>query len=158
MITADLQTALCTGLAPLFEIDPEPMPDGSARLFTPFMFDDGTMGVIFVSLNDGRYVITDGGETLGCLWQRTGGRELSAKQQYLLGKVCYPASEVTFRQGELTTHCDRPEELAAAVFRLGQAMLRVSDLWFLDPYSTVGMKYNTADDKSVAPPAKGIAV
>lgn len=158
MITADLQAALCAGLAPLFEIDPEPMPDGGARLFTPFMFDDGTMGVIFVSLNDGQYAITDGGETLGGLWQRTGGGELSAKQRYLLGKVCNPASEVTCRQGELTTHCDRPEELAAAVFRLGQAMLRVSDLWFLEPYSTAGMEYNAADDKPAAPPAQGIAV
>ena len=158
MITADLQSALCAGLASLFEIDPEPMPDGGARLFTPFMFDDGTMGVIFVSLNDGQYILTDGGETLGCLWQRTGGSELSAKQRYLLGKVCNPASAVTCRQGELITKCARPDELAAAMFRLGQAMLRVSDLWFLEPYSTVGMEYNAADAMPAAPPAKGMAV
>ena len=157
MIATDLQTALCTGLAPLFEIDPEPMPDGSTRLFTPFMFDDGTMGVIFVSLNDGQYTLTDGCETLGCLWQRTGGSELLAKQRYLLDKICRPASGITCHKGELTTKCGRPEDLAAAVLRLGQAMLRVSDLWFLEPYSTDGMEYNAMDDTAV-PPAKEAAV
>lgn len=159
MIAANSHPALCAGLAPLFEIDPEPMPDGSTRLFTPFMFDDGTMGVMFVSLNDGRYILTDGGETLGWLWQRTGGDELSAKQQYLLDQICrqdlaMPAGY----PGELLLHCDRPADLAAAVLRLGQAMLRVSDLWFLAPHSTAGMAYNAPNDTPAATPAKGIAV
>lgn len=160
MIAADLHTALCAGLSPLFEIDPEPMPDGCTRLFTPFMFQDGTMGVMFASLNDGRYILTDGGETLGWLWQLTGGDDLSAKQQYLLEKICRSALGVTYYKGELMLHCDRPEELADAVFRLGQAMLRVSDLWFLSPYSSAGMQYNAPADTPAALPAtaKGIAV
>ena len=164
MIAANLHTALYAGLSPLFEIDPEPMPDGGTRLFTPFMFQDGTMGVMFVSLNDGRYILTDGGETLGWLWQLTGGDDLSAEQQYLLDKICRSALGVTYHKGELMLRCDRPEDLADAVFRLGQAMLRVSDLWFLSPYSTVGMRYNAPDDTPPPPAtlptttAKGIAV
>ena len=55
-------------------------------------------------------------------------------------------------QGELILHCHRPEELAAAVLRLGQAMLRVSDLWFLAPHSTAGMAYNAPDNTPAAPP------
>ena len=55
-------------------------------------------------------------------------------------------------QGELTATApgDRPEELAAAVFRLGLAMVRVADLWFLEPHSAAGMGYNAADGKAAA--------
>ena len=38
--------------------------------------------------------------------------------------------------------------MAAAVFRLGLAMARVSDLWFLEPHSAAGMEYNAADGKA----------
>ena len=159
LMTTDLQLALYAALPTLFEIDLAPMPDGSQRVVTPFMLHDGTMVQIYVAERDGKFVLVDGSDLGGWLWQLSGGKELSPRQLYLLDQICRrDLGMAAGYPGELALHCDRPEDLAAAVFRLGQAMLRVSDLWFLDPYSTAGMKYNAADDKSAAPPAQGIAV
>ena len=146
MIATELRTALAAELPVLFEVEAEPRPDGSVRLFTPFRYDDGTMAVIFAARRDGEYVLSDYGETLGWLWVRTGGGELSAKQEYLLDMVCRCELGLPGYQGELTVTApgDRPEELAAAVFRLGLAMVRVSDLWFLELHSAAGMEYNAA--------------
>ena len=146
MIATELRTALAAELPALFEVEAEPRPDGSVRLFTPFRYDDGTMAVIFAVRRDGEYVLSDYGETLGWLWVRTGGGELSAKQEYLLDTVCRCELGLPGYRGELTATApgDRPEELAAAVFRLGLAMVRVSDLWFLEPHSAAGMEYNAA--------------
>ena len=152
MIATELRMALAAELPALFEVEAEPRPDGSVRLFTPFRYDDGTMAVIFVVRRDGEYVLSDYGETLGWLWVRTGGGELSAKQEYLLDTVCRCELGLPGYRGELTATapCDRPEELAAAVFRLGLAMVRVADLWFLEPHSAAGMEYNAADGKAAA--------
>ena len=46
MIATELRTALAAELPALFEVEAEPRPDGSVRLFTPFRYDDGTMAVI----------------------------------------------------------------------------------------------------------------
>ena len=85
MIATELRTALAAELPALFEVEAEPRPDGSVRLFTPFRYDDGTMAVIFVVRRDEEYVLSDYGETLGWLWVRTGGGELSAKQEVSAG-------------------------------------------------------------------------
>ena len=159
MIATELRTALAAELPALFEVEAEPRPDGSVRLFTPFRYDDGTMAVIFAVRRDGEYILSDYGETLGWLWVRTGGGELSAKQEYLLDMVCRCELGLPGYQGELTATApgDRPEEVAAAVFRLGLAMVRVADLWFLEPHSAAGMEYNAAAGKA-AVAAKEVAV
>ena len=131
MIIAELESALCAGLPALFAFEPEPMPDGSLALITPFVCEDGTTPYIFVAEQDGGYILSDGCEMLGGLSQRTGCQELSPKQHYVLDRICRETPGLEKNRGELTMRCDRPEELADAVLRLGQAMLRVSDLWFL---------------------------
>lgn len=161
MMTTDLlQSALCAALPALFEIDPEPMPDGRRCIITPFILRDGTMVQIFVAERGGKFDLTDGIDLGGWLWEQSLGAELSLRQWYLLDQICRQDLEMPAGyQGELLLHCHRPEELAAAVIRLGQAMLRVSDLWFLTPHSTAGMAYNAPDNTPAAPPtpAKGIA-
>ena len=144
MIAADLQAALHAGLPELFEFDRERMPDGSLCLVTPFMYRDGTMAQIFIEERDGICVLTDGGETLGWLWQCT-GEDRSAKQLYLLDLICRQELDMPSYRGELMLICDNPKDFAAVAFRLGQTMLRVSDLWFLEPGSTAGMEHNPAD-------------
>ena len=131
MIIADLQAALTAGLPPLFEFEPAPMPDGSSAL-TPFVCNDGTTPYIFLSEQDGGgYVLSDGCEMLAGLSQRTGCRELSPEQRNALDGICRDTPGLELKHGELKMRCKRPEELAGVV-RLGQAMLRVSDLWFLE--------------------------
>ena len=131
MIVADLQAALTTGLPKLFEFDPEPMPNGALCLVTPFMYRDGTIAQIFIEERDGRCVLTDGGETLGWLWQCT-GKDPSAKQLYWVDQICRHELDMPDYRGELMLSCNNPNDFAAAAFRLAQAMLRVSDLWFLE--------------------------
>ena len=142
---ANLHRLLCDGLPALFEFDGNAMPDGSIRLFTPFMFRDGTMPVIFLTERNGQYILTDGCETLGWLWQQSVSGELSPQQKYLLDQICRSALGVEHHKGELTLRCTHPEQLAGAVFRLGQAMLHVSNLWFLEPTSTPGIESGTAE-------------
>ncbi len=133
MTSTDLQAALTAGLPQLFEFELNPMPDESIALLTPFVCNDGTTPYIFVSEQDGGgYVLSDGCEMLAGLSQRTGCQELSPKQHYVLDRICKETPGLEKNRGELTMRCDHPEELADAVFRLGQAMLRVSDLWFLE--------------------------
>lgn len=133
MLIAELESALCAGLTALFDFETELMPDGSIALQTPFVCNDGTTPYIFVAEQDGDgYLLSDGCEMLGGLYQRTGCQELSPKQQYVLDRICRETPGLEKNRGELTMRCDHPEELADAVLRLGQAMLRVSDLWFLE--------------------------
>ena len=133
MIIADLQAALRTGLPPLFEFEPDPMPDGSIALLTPFVCNDGTTPYIFMSEQDGGgYVLSDGCEMLAGLSQRTGSRGLSPEQRNVLDEICRDTPGLELKHGELKMRCKYPEELAGVVLRLGQAMLRVSDLWLLE--------------------------
>ena len=131
MTIAELESALCAGLSALFTFELEPMPDGSLALITPFVCEDGTTPYIFVAEQDGGYILSDGCEMLGGLWQRS-GEELSSAQRNVLDKICGATPGLERNRGELTMRCGRPEELAEAVLRLAQAMLRVSDLWFLE--------------------------
>ena len=137
MIIAELESAFCAGLTALFEFEPGPMSDGSIALQTPFVCNDGTTPYIFIAeQNGGGYLLSDGCEMLGGLSQRTGCEELSPKQHYVLDRICRETPGLEKNRGELKMRCERPEELADAVLRLGQAMLRVSDLWFLEDIVT----------------------
>ena len=149
MITADLQAALCAGLPKLFEFDQERMPNGALCLVTPFMYRDGTMAQIFIEERDGRCVLTDGGETLGWLWQCT-GEDPSPKQLYWLDQICRQELDLPGYRGELMLSCHSPKDFADAAFRLGQAMLRVSDLWFLGDIGTAQIERAVAVEEKWA--------
>ena len=148
MIIAELESALCTGLPALFAFEPEPMPDGSLALITPFVCEDGTTPYIFVAEQDGGYILSDGCEMLGGLWQRS-GEDLSSKQRHVLEKICRATPGLERNRGELTMRCDTPEELADVVLRLGQAMLRVSDLWFLGDIGAAQIERAAAVEEKV---------
>ena len=146
MKIADLQAALTAGLPALFEFESEPMPDGSIAVLTPFVCNDGTTPYIFVSERDGGgYVLSDGCEMLGGLSQRTGCRELSSEQRGALAAICRETPGLELKRGELKMRCECPQELAGVVLRLGQAMLRVSDLWFLEDAAGPGVVVGIED-------------
>ena len=151
MTIGELESAFYAGLTELFEFEPEPMPDGSIALQTPFVCNDGTTPYIFVAEQyGGGYVLSDGCEMLGGLTQRAGCQELSPKQHYVLDRICQQTSGLEKNRGELTMRCDSPDELADAAFRLGQAMLRVSDLWFLGDIVTAQMERAAAVEEMTA--------
>ena len=151
MTIGELESALCAGLTALFDFETELMPDGSIALQTPFVCNDGTTPYIFVAEQDGGgYVLSDGCEMLGGLSQRTGCQELSPKQHYVLDRICRETPGLEKNRGELTMRCEHPDELADAVLRLGQAMLRVSDLWFLGDIVTAQIERATAVEEMTA--------
>ena len=151
MTIGELESAFRAGLTALFEFEPERMPDGSIALQTPFVCNDGTTPYIFVAEQyGGGYVLSDGCEMLGGLSQRTGCQELTPKQLYVLDRICRETPGLERNRGELTMRCDSPDELADAVLRLGQAMLRVSDLWFLGDIVTAQMERAAAVEEMTA--------
>jgi hypothetical protein len=93
------------------------------------MYPDGGIVDAFVLDRDGRYIITDHGEAMGWLRMQSIRGRLSAKQRRLVDDVCLTLS-VELHKGQLVLRCTEPDHLGEVVHRLGQAIVRVSDLWF----------------------------
>ena len=68
----------------------------------------------------------------------------------MLDRICRETPGLEKNRGELTMRFDHPDELADAVLRLGQAMLRVSDLWFLGDIVTAQIERATAVEEMTA--------
>lgn len=112
----------------LFECSAGPS-EGVVRVRTPFLYPDGGVVDVFVLSHQKRYTVTDFGEALGWLRTQSLRGRLSSRQQRLVEDVCLTLG-VEFFKGQLVLRCDNEEALASLVVRLGQAVVRVSDLWF----------------------------
>ena len=96
---------------------------------TPFMYPDGDIVDIFVIERDGSYIFTDYGEALGWLGMQSDRGRLSDNQRRLVDDVCLTLG-VELHRGQLVLRCEKPENFGETVHRIGQAVVRVSDLWF----------------------------
>lgn len=105
-----------------------PAPKEGIRVRTPFLYPDGGIIDVFVLPRDGRFEVTDFGEALGWLRMQSVGGQLSPKQRRMVEDVCLTLG-VQFFQDQLVLRCD-PSDVSQAVLRLGQAALRLADLWF----------------------------
>lgn len=100
------------------------------RIRTPFLYPDGDYIDLFVKPSDDPITISDLGETTRWLRMQTSALRRSPKQRQLIEDACRTHG-IEFLRGTLSTHAKPDQEdLAAAVTRLSQAALRVSDLWF----------------------------
>lgn len=99
------------------------------RIRTPFWYPDGGIVDLFVKERGGHYVVTDYGESLGWLRLQSLSRRRSPKQQRLVQDVCLTLGVELFK-GQLIIRCDSRARLADCILRMGQAAVRVSDLWF----------------------------
>src|SRR3989344_344468 len=113
-------------LGTLFECKPH---KEFVRVRTPFLYPDGGVIDVFVRLHDDHFTVTDLGEALGWLRLQSVSAQRSPKQQRLLQDVCLTLGIELFR-GQLLLRGDEPAQLSDRILRLGQAVLRVSDLWF----------------------------
>ena len=127
MTPDDLCVSLRNSLSLLFECSPAPT-EGS-RVRTPFMYPDGDIVDIFVIERDGSYIFTDYGEALGWLGMQSDRGRLSDNQRRLVDDVCLTLG-VELHRGQLVLRCEKPENFGETVHRIGQAVVRVSDLWF----------------------------
>ena len=114
-------------LSPLFECSPAPME--GVRVRTPMMFPDGGIVDVFVLERSDGFTVTDFGDALGWLHMQSVSRGRTRRQELLIEDVCQTLNVQLFR-GQLILRNVNSEELGEAVIRLGQAVVRVSDIWF----------------------------
>lgn len=129
MNAVDLCASLRGSLPELFHC--EPAVREGVRVRTPFLYPDGDFVDVFVVERKGSLVVTDFGEALGWLrMQSVRSRgQLSPKQRRMVNDVCLTLS-VELHRGQLRLGCESPKTLGEFIHRLGQAVVRVSDLWF----------------------------
>lgn len=118
---------LIESVGALFNCSPH---GGAVRVRTPFLYPDGDAIDIYITHAEAEEVATfsDMGVTLGWLKAQSATMGLTAKQKALAKGACRPLG-VEFFRGELSVRC-APGDAADAIVRLGQAALRVSDIFF----------------------------
>ena len=120
-------------------------PEGAVQVRTPFMYPDGGIVDVFVEERGGDYLLTDYGEALGWLQMQSFSDELTRGQHRLVEDVCLTLG-VELDRGQLTLRCAEASALGEAVQRLGQAGVRVSDVWFTFQARAVGTIADEVDD------------
>jgi hypothetical protein len=97
------------------------------RIHTPFLYPDGDYINLFLKPDQDSLTISDLGETTRWLRMQTITPRRTAKQKQMIQDICLTHG-VEFFKGMLEVRCQANDSLAAAVTRLGQAALRVSDI------------------------------
>ena len=99
----------------------------SVRVDTPFLLPNRDPVFLVVQHRDDRLVVTD--DHLGLTWLASNlhSGELTPM---LRGHVVSVLNclDITFRRGELTVSCDQPGDVADAIFRVADAVVRVAEL------------------------------
>lgn len=99
------------------------------RIRTPYLYPDGDNIDVFCKPQGEVTLVTDLGETTRWLRMQTVSPRRSPKQRALIEDACLTHG-VEFYKGMLLARCRQAEQLSAVVFRVAQAALRISDLWF----------------------------
>ena len=99
------------------------------RIRTPYLYPDGDNIDLFCKVEGDVVTVSDLAETTGWLRMQSAALRRSPKQARLIEDACVTHG-VEFYHGMLQARCRPGEELAQVVTRVGQAALRVSDLWF----------------------------
>ena len=125
-MSRDLQSVLAAGLGELFHASTR---GDVIRVRTPFWYPDGGVVDVFVKAREGGFSLTDFGEATGWLRNQSVSIKRSPKQQKLIQDVCLTQG-VEFYKGQLMLRCNAPDAIAGHVIRLGQAIVRIADIWF----------------------------
>ncbi len=99
------------------------------RVHTPLLFPDGGLVDVFVTEQDGQFIISDYGDALSWLRMQSATGSLTPNQQSLIDDVRETLG-IERHHGQLELRDVRVEELADAVSRLAQAVVRVADIWY----------------------------
>lgn len=106
----------------------EPL-DRYIRIQTPFLYPDGDIIDIFYQEKENAATLTDLGETVRWLKMQTVSQRRSPRQHQLISDICLNHN-IEFYRGMFTVRVRQSDDLAKAVMRLSQGILRASDLWF----------------------------
>jgi hypothetical protein len=100
------------------------------RIRTPYLYPDGDYIDLFIKAHQDAFTVSDLGETTRWLRMQTVAPRRSPKQKQMIEDACLTHGVELYR-GTLTARSTQdPTALTAAISRLSQAALRVSDLWF----------------------------
>lgn len=127
MTPSELCESLRSSLSALFECSVA--PQGAVRIRTPFMYPDGDMVDVFVEERGASYLMTDYGEAMGWLHLQSPSENLTPKQRRMAADVCLTLG-VELDRGQLVLRNVRASAVSEAVHSLGQAVVRVCDIWF----------------------------
>ena len=114
------------GLSQLFTCSPH---GEYQRIRTPYLYPDGDNIDLFCKPHDDIVLVSDLGETLRWLRMQTVSPRRSPKQKALIEDACQTHG-VELYKGVLLARCRPGDQLSAVAFRVAQAALRVSDMWF----------------------------
>lgn len=126
MSQIDLCQLFSGGLGALFDCQPH---GDYQRIRTPYLYPDGDNIDVFCKAQGDVTLVTDLGETTRWLRMQTVSPRRSPKQKALIEDACLTHGIELYR-GMLLARCRPGDQLSAVVFRVAQAALRVSDLWF----------------------------
>lgn len=107
--------------------------DEYIRIETPFLYPDGDIIDLFYKENSLDRVISDLGGVSDWLGLQTISKSRTEKQDQQIEYIC-ESYRVEFREGEFFIDLSKGNEtrnLTDAIFDLGQAIIRISGLWFL---------------------------
>lgn len=125
-MTLDPCAEIISQLNSLFTCVPH---DSRVRVRTPFLYPDGDVIDLFYSDAGGARTLTDLGETVRWLRMQTLTPRRSPNQRQMIEDVCLNHG-VEFFKGMLVLRLLPGDRLVDGVFRLGQASVRVADIWF----------------------------
>ncbi len=131
MNSIELCESISRTLPSLFECSPAPVE--GARVRTPMLYPDGDIVDIFVLDRGDYHLLTDFGEALGWLRMQSISTRRTPRQLELIKDVCRTLG-IELSRGQLTLKVDADGDMAEAVVRLAQAVVRVSDVWFTFRY------------------------
>ena len=127
MSSMEVCAFLGRSLPSLFQCSPAPVE--AVRVRTPMMYPDGGIVDVFILERGDGFTVTDFGDALGWFHLQSVSRSHTPRQQLLIDDVCQTLG-VELSRDQLMLRNIKTEELGDAVMRLGQAVVRVSDIWF----------------------------
>ena len=127
MNAAALCTTLQQAVFPLFVCSAAPQQ--AVRVRTPMLYPDGSVVDEFLMERNGEYVVTDFGDALDWLGLQSVSQRRSPKQEALIQDVCQTL-RIERSRDQLLLREVSSGALSESVFRVAQAAVRVSDLWF----------------------------
>ena len=126
MNTEELCAAIARTLPDTF--DSSPAPRVGVRVRTPFTYPDGGIVDVFVLEHDGRYMVTDFGETLGWFRMQCVNAHRSPGQCRMVEDACWTLG-VELHRGQLILRIGSASAIGEAVLSLAQAAVRVAGPW-----------------------------
>jgi len=118
---------------------------GFQELQTPFLYPDGDCVSLYIeSKQDGTLTVSDFGESVRWLRSNTKALKRTPRQNLIIQDICL-THDVEFTNGVLQVAGLQESEVSEAMFRVSQAVIRVSDIWLTFRNRTI---QSTTDDVS----------